>query len=194
MSNIKKILSAILISLLFSFSSIVTAMEPSNDYVYVFHLKYNDGLLTLNENAYVPYDLSGEVYSEKTGNNYGEVVTFSRKKLATFKFNLENGLNDIKAPYFPDAAFVNFYSSSGMLMFNLSVAQSSVCNDDGKCDSNFGESADNCSNDCKLKIEEINSQANKSSGRLITFLVFVLAFFVSIFVVTSVYFYRKINK
>ncbi len=133
-------------------------VSTNENFVYLFHLYYDNGQLFADRDVKFKYDIIAEPYTIptlKTANPYyGQVLNFNNKILTTFKFDqiIVKGRVSVKGPYFADASKVNFYNDSNQPLLTLDVSESSFCNDDQVCNSDVGENSDNCSNDCKLKL------------------------------------------
>lgn len=131
----------------------------SNNFVYNFHLYYDNGQLLADRDFEFEYDLTAEEYVPEivsAGSSYrGEIVNILGRVAATFYFDpkqgnpkFTKGKTSIKGPYFADASEVNFYSNKNQLLLTLDLSGSSFCNDDGTCNSDVGENYQNCPNDC----------------------------------------------
>lgn len=127
------------------------AAADSGVYTYVFHLSLDNGSLSIDKNFKFPYDLVAAPFVQTvTGINpyKGEIVSAQNKTEGLFQFNPTTGKLSVQAPYFSDASKVNFYNNNGQLLLTLNVSGSSVCNDNGVCESSVGENSTNCPNDC----------------------------------------------
>lgn len=162
----KILLSACIVVFLFSLQPLESdadVVSTSENFVYLFHLYYDNGQLFADRDVKFKYDIIAEPYVTpilKTANPYyGQVLNFKNAVLATFKFDqsIVKGRVSVKGPYFADASSVNFYNDSNGLLLTIDVSGSSFCNDDEVCNSDVGENSDNCSNDCKLKPPPIAS-------------------------------------
>ena len=124
-------------------------------YTYLFRLYYDNGQLFADRDFEFKYDLIAEPFVQpelSTSTPYrGEVFSVSDASLGRFQFDptVAKGKISVKGPYFSNAAKVNFYNNTGQLLLTLSVADSSVCNEDKICNSDTGEDYNNCSADCK---------------------------------------------
>lgn len=124
-------------------------------YTYVFRLYYDNGQLLADRDFEFKYDLIAEPFVQAaldTPTSYkGEVINLLGRVVGSFQFDptATKGKISVKGPYFSDAGKVNFYNDKGELLLTLSVSDSSVCDDDSICDSDVGESYQNCPNDCK---------------------------------------------
>lgn len=136
-------------------SSQANTVEDSYPFVYLFHLYYDNGQLLADRDFEFKYDLIAEPFVQSelsTATPYkGEVLSVSNNVIGNFQFDptVTKGKIAIKGPYFSNAGKVNFYNDAGVLLLTLSVAESSVCNENGACDSDFGEDSNNCSADCR---------------------------------------------
>lgn len=131
-----------------------TGYNDNGWWVYIFHLYYDNGQLSADRDFKFKYDLIAEPFTpqvlETASPFRGVVVDFKNEAKATFQFNPElvKGKISVKGPYSADAAKVDFYNDENQLLLTLDVSGSSVCNDDGICNSDVGENYDNCPNDC----------------------------------------------
>lgn len=145
------------VSLAYSATADTATNKQANPFVYLFHLYYDNGQLFADRDVEFKYDLIAEPYAPLAVNQAaaykGEVVNLLGKVEGAFSFNpaLTKGKILVKGPYFSDADKVNFYNPQGKLLLTIPVGDSSVCNDNGRCESDVGEDFYNCPNDCKLK-------------------------------------------
>jgi hypothetical protein len=151
------ILLALLVAPLAVISS-VAAMEPVNDSTYIFHLNYGKGVLTVDKDTYLPYDLIPEAFVDKPGLYYGRVFSVQNEPLGEFHYDLLEGKNNVAAPYFTNAKSVAFYQSNSdkTPLLTASVSDSAVCNEDKVCQQDAGETQDNCQSDCHVANGEGN--------------------------------------
>ena len=131
------------------------AAKDDGIYTYVFHLYFDNGKLTADRDFSIPFELIAEKYNglKKTDNSfYGEILSVSNKKLADFPLDLPyggKGKISPKAPYFDNVKTANFYNRENMRIFSLDLAPAGpVCNENGQCDSETGETYQNCAVDC----------------------------------------------
>lgn len=133
---------------------------PSSSYL--FHLYYDNGQLAADRDFEFKYDVIPETFIPETLNTQfpykGEVVNLKGEIAETFQFDPRHGdpkfvkgKISIKAPYLADGQKVNFYDGQGRQLLSIFVSESSFCNDDGVCNSDIGEDAATCPNDCKLR-------------------------------------------
>ena len=139
----------------------VSADEPGDsNFVYLFHLYYDNGQLLADRDFEFKYDVIPEEYKPGPVTTQfpfsGEVVSLLNQTAATFEFdprggnpNFLEGKIKVKAPYVPDGQKAVFYDSQGRTLLTIFVSESSFCNDDGVCNFDRGEDYLNCSNDCK---------------------------------------------
>jgi len=132
----------------------------SEDWSYVFHLQYKQGLLSIQEGVKDAYDVLPESYGQlidpARADYYGVIINFKKTEVFRFGFNKPTtpldargrSVFDIKALKFADADYVSFYAKGGTHLFDISLKGSSFCNDDNKCNSEVGEDYRNCPNDC----------------------------------------------
>lgn len=161
-SNIFKFLVVI-----FSFSLLVLSFMPvfadeigSQNFIYLFHLYYDNGQLFANRDFEFKYDVIPEAFIPETINTgfpyKGEIVNLNNQIAATFQFdprrgdpNFLKGAISIKAPYVPDGQKAVFYNAQGESLLTIFVSESSFCNDDGVCNADIGEDQTTCPLDCK---------------------------------------------
>ena len=137
-----------------------SAMVDSEYWSYVFHLEYSQGALRVDRNAEfayspIPVQYAAEYRSDET-DFYGVLFNMKNKEEARFGFMaptttvaaLGKSIMNIAAPKFADVDHVSFYTKTHKHLFDVSVAGSSFCNDNGRCDANVGESYMNCPLDC----------------------------------------------
>jgi len=128
--------------------------------VYLFHLYYDNGQLFADRDVQFKYDVIPELFVPETLDTQfpykGEVVNLRGEVVETFQFDPRRGNSkflkgtlSVKAPYVPDGQKVNFYDGQGNQLLSVFVSDSSFCNDDGVCNSDVGEDAKTCPNDCK---------------------------------------------
>ncbi len=156
---IKKILIlSISLAMLGGFVFADTAVPQ--DFVYLFHLYYDNGQLVPDRNASFKYDVLPETFVPEVLDTQfpykGEVVNLKGEVAKTFQFdpkqgkpNFLKGTLSVKAPYIADGQKVNFYNAQGSQLLSISVSESSFCNDDGACNPDVGEDTKTCPNDCK---------------------------------------------
>lgn len=154
----KKIIP-ILAALLF-LPTYVYAMVDSEYWSYQFHLEYSKGVLQVEKGIDYPYSpipiKYDPQYDPAQADFYGVIINIKNKEEARFGFmtptttapGLGKSLLSVWAPEFADADHVSFYSISNKHLFDISVKDSSFCNDNDICDENIGESGLNCPNDC----------------------------------------------
>lgn len=145
------ILAGLMVGSSFFLTKAVLAEEQSG-FVYLFKLYYDQGQLFADRDFEFKYDLIAENYTPEiikgqTGYR-GEIMAIGGRKEATFQFNVRQGKMTTKAPYFSDAEAVNFYNPEGRKLLTISVRESSVCDNNGVCEEEVGESDANCSIDC----------------------------------------------
>jgi hypothetical protein len=206
----KKILLATVLFLILSFWSspvLADSISLENQFSYLFHLYFDNGKLVADKDFQFKYDLiAGPFVPEKlnTTTPYrGEVINSLNKTEATFKFDPRQGSQtfvrgkiSVKGPRFADAQKVNFYNDKDQLLLTLDVSGSSFCNDDGICNSDFGENHNNCPNDCKLlpKPTPSASPSPATSGGFPSAVFVVIAVVVVAIVVWLVWFIIKKRK
>lgn len=152
-----------------------------NDYIYLFHLYYDNGKLVADRDFQYKYDVIPEKFvAENLTTQFpykGEVINLKDRVVATFEFdprqgnpNFLKGKISVKAPYASDGKQVNFYDNQDKPLTTIFVNESSFCNDDGICNADVGEDSSSCPNDCKIAASltptPTPEQNKKSSGLL----------------------------
>ena len=140
--------------------SMADSVLPAEEFpfVYLFHLYYDNGQLFADRDFEFKYDLIAEPFEQSavgTSTPYkGEMISVSNSVLGSFQFDptVAKGKISVKGPYFSNAGKVDFYNDVGQLLLTLSVADSSVCNENGVCNSDTGEDYNNCSADCEQPV------------------------------------------
>lgn len=141
------------------FTSADTVSTQQN-FIYRFHLYYDNGQLFANRDFEFKYDVIPDDFVLETVNVAtsfrGEIVSGKGEILSSFRFDpkkgnlsFAKGAIAVDGPYFANAAEVNFYNSQNQKLLTLNVSGSSFCNDDGICNADVGEDYTNCPNDCK---------------------------------------------
>lgn len=152
MKNIPKILALVVLAAILLSSQTYAAQE--DNFVYLFHLYYENGTLVVDRDAENPYELLSDIFEQPfTGASpySGKVVSAKGQQLATFKFDVAApGKVSAKGPYYANADHVDFISPAGAKLLTVSVAASSFCNDDAVCNKEVGENDRNCPNDCTV--------------------------------------------
>jgi LPXTG-motif cell wall-anchored protein len=160
--SMKKYLITLFVTLSFPLS--VVAMVDSDVWSYVFHLEYNQGALSVSPEAKFPYSpVPMEFVPERPSNEtdfYGIIYNVKNKEEARFGFmapttvNLASGKSafEVAAPKYADADHVSFYTKANKHLFDVSVKDSSFCNDNNKCDATYGEDYKNCPADCPAPV------------------------------------------
>src|SRR3989344_3606291 len=170
----------------------VSADEPGDsNFVYLFHLYYDNGQLLADRDFEFKYDVIPEEYKPGPVTTQfpfsGEVVSLLNQTAATFEFdprggnpNFLEGKIKVKAPYVPDGQKAVFYDSQGRTLLTIFVGESSFCNDDGVRNSERGEDNKTCSNDCKALPPTDNRQPTTEgkglSGTVWALIILALAF------------------
>lgn len=155
----KKIFTLAILGILLPFT-IAFANYDNDEWSYLFHLQYKEGVLGVNDSEKEPYTSIPQLFTATTDpattDFSGTIVSGKGKKLATFGFNkptsmvvsLGKSILDVRAPYFANADHVTFFDKRGKRLFDVSVRGSSFCNDNNICNANVGENSVNCPNDC----------------------------------------------
>lgn len=138
--------------------SLASASFDDNQSFYIFHLEFKQDVLSQNKDIKFPYDIiPGEyVSTAKGGDFYGEIVSGHKVSLTRVWFDKPTtsvpaagkSIVDVRAPYFANADHVTFFTAAGKTLFTISLAGSSFCNDNNKCNKEVGEDSNNCPNDC----------------------------------------------
>ena len=135
-------------------------MVDSEYWSYQFHLEYDNGVLQVEKGVDYPYSSIPVEYRPQydptNADFYGVVVNIKNKEDARFGFMaptttvvaLGKSLLSVWGPMFADADHVSFYTRSNKHLFDISVKDSSFCNDNNICDETIGENGRNCPNDC----------------------------------------------
>ncbi len=155
-----KIILTILALLVLPLTSFAISSSEEDQYIYLFHLYYDNGQLVADRDYEIKYDIVAEAFIPETSTTQfpykGEVINFANQIVSTFQFdprqgntNLVRGKVSIKAPYFADAQKVIFYNFQDQAVLTVFVSESSFCNDDGVCNDSVGEDTKNCPLDCK---------------------------------------------
>lgn len=154
----------------FGSSRYVTADETNDSYSYAFHLYYDAGKLSVDRNAKNPYDILAQetaVSTEESNTSFrAEIVNFKEQIKQTVFFDLDptfKGSFAVEAQYISDGQEINFYSPSGQKLLTIPLGTSAVCNDNNTCESNAGESFDNCPTDCKAIVPSVVTQPPTAS-------------------------------
>ena len=149
------VILAIFLPLTFAFAN-----YDSDEWSYLFHLQYKEGVLGVNSSEKYPYVSIPQLFTAtedpKTTDFTGTVISGKGKELAKFGFNkptsivisLGKSILDVSAPYFANADHVTFFDKNGKRLFDVSLRGSSFCNDNNVCNADVGENSVNCSNDC----------------------------------------------
>lgn len=143
-------------------SVFVFADQPAQqqDFIYSFHLYYDNGQLFADRDVQFKYDVIPEKFIPETINTQfpykGEVINLKSEVANTFQFDPRQGNPkflkgkiSVKVPYVPDGQKVIFYNNQGDALLTIFVSESSFCNDDGVCNSATGEDTKTCPSDCK---------------------------------------------
>jgi hypothetical protein len=156
----KKNIFFLLLALLFPCSLLFAANYDDDLWVYALHLEVKQGVLAIDGGEKYPYDLIPMQYDGPTTTEgfdfYGTIVSGKGVSLAQFGFNkpanevaaLGKSVFMVRAPYFANADHVTLYTKGGQKLFNISLKDTSFCNDNNKCNSEIGENYRNCPNDC----------------------------------------------
>jgi LPXTG-motif cell wall-anchored protein len=182
----KKILILFVVLALFTVSGPVRAIMPSQGSEYIFHLYMSSAnQLVADRDAVLPYEIISDVFSQPLVGQFpyrGEVVAYDGTVAARFSFDVHAGKVSAYAPYVSDGQKVIFYDTQNQALLTIPVGGTSVCNDDGICDTNGGEDSFNCNKDCKqtlpaAPVASLAPVANSadSSGSLVSGILYTLA-------------------
>lgn len=156
-----KIFSIILLLFfVFPLASFAITSSEEDQYVYLFHLYYDNGQLFADRDFDIKYDIVAETFAPETLNTQfpykGDIINLKGEVAETFQFDPRQGNPQflkgkisIKAPYVSDGQKAVFYDSQGQSLLTIFVSESSFCNDDGVCNSDVGEDSKTCPSDCK---------------------------------------------
>lgn len=153
------IILTIVIGLALSSFVLADTVSTQQNFIYRFHLYYDTGQLFANRDFKFKYDVIPDDFVPETVSTAhpfrGEIVSVKEEILSSFRFDPQKGNVTfskggiaVDAPYFADAARVDFYNDQGTKLLTIDVSGSSFCNDDGTCNSDVGENYQNCPNDC----------------------------------------------
>ncbi len=158
---INRTLTIGLVSLLFPFVALaVSSVYEEAPSIYVLHLYYKNGVISLAPNYPMQYEILYQGESAPSSAPNGayklDVSSIRGASLATISFDPPAGSSlggasyfDVQAPYFADAKEVVVSTAAGKMVLSVDVSGSSYCNDDGKCDFLVGEDPLSCPNDCR---------------------------------------------
>lgn len=159
----------------------------SNDFIYIFHLYYDNGQLAADRDIEFKYDVVPEAFVHETVNSQfpykGEIITLNDRVAGIFIFDPRRGdpsflkgKISVKAPYFSDGEKAVFYDAQGNQLLTIFVSDSSFCNDDGVCNVDNGEDENTCSADCKgvTPLPPVTDDTGSGQGGMLMNLVYVL--------------------
>jgi hypothetical protein len=137
------------------------AMVAPDEWTYVFHLEYKNGVLAQNSSEDFFIDTIPMPYTKGAGEGEYTARIVSKKgaTLSEIKFKepsvylatKQKYVLDLETPYFANADRVDFFSGETML-FSTSLAGTTFCNENAFCNTEFGENSKNCSMDCPLPV------------------------------------------
>ena len=144
---------------------------------YVFYLYYDNGQIFADRDFELKYDVIPEEYKPVSFTTQfpfrGEITNFLNQVVAAFQFDPRGGditfikgKVKVKAPYVPDGQKAVFYDSQGRTLLTIFVNESSFCNDDWTCNSERGEDARTCPNDCQALPTTNDQQPTTGEGGL----------------------------
>lgn len=157
--NIFRFFIVILIFSFFIFNFVRSDEVERADYIYLFHLYYDNGQLLADRDFEFKYDVLPEKFMPENITVQfpyrGEVVNLLGEVAQQFQFDpkvnnplMIKGKTSVKAPYVSDGQKVNFYDSQGNSLLTIFVSDSSICNDNGTCNEDTGENTQTCPYDC----------------------------------------------
>lgn len=159
----------------------------SKDFVYLFHLYYDNGQLVTDRDVEFKYDVVPELFVPETVNTQFpfkvEIITLNNRVAGTFVFDPRRGdpsflkgKLSVKAPYVPDGKKAVFYDAQDSQLLTVFVSESSFCNDDGVCNVDNGEDKNTCPSDCKgiTPLPPISEGPGGGQGGMLMNLVYVL--------------------
>jgi hypothetical protein len=136
---------------------------------YLFHLYFDEGEIAVDPNYRFPYDIIPEPASGSANPYRAEVVNFLNKVGMSVNFdpqqgnpNFRSGSFSVEIPYVADGREVNFYNGQNRKLLTVPVSDTSFCDDDTACETEFGEDYLNCPYDCKEAILPGPGQASPS--------------------------------
>lgn len=138
-----------------------------------------------------------EILPPEQGLYEAHIINENGLELAKRKITLENGKNEIIIPYFPDATKITFTDPSGKLLSGINTEVISVCNNNGACQFDKGESVESCPSDCKGDVVPDNIAASeevKTETDWIKVIIWALGFLAVIVFCIIVYIYVKIKR
>ena len=139
---------------------LVLAQPADQEFLYLFHLYYDNGQLVADRDFEFNYDVVPEAFVPETVNAQfpykGEIINLNGQVAGTFVFDPRRGdpsflkgKISVKAPYVPDGDKAVFYNPQGNQLLTIFVSESSICNDDGVCNVDNGEDQNTCPADCE---------------------------------------------
>ena len=158
-------------------SPVFADVAQQQDFVYLFHLYYDNGQLFADRDFQFKYDVLPETFVPETISTQfpyrGDVINLKGEVAKTFQFDPQQGNQkflkgklSVKGPYIPDAQKVNFYDGQGNQLLSVFVSDSSFCNDDGVCNSDVGEDSKTCPSDCKnlTSVPTVSTEPSMGNG------------------------------
>ena len=196
----------LIVSLIFTVKHYVHAQgsfDPQ-DFSYILHLYYSNGKLTLNKDFKVPYDLLGTPFEQvtigRTNAFRGIITNMQDRVVSTFNFDptsgnpgFKEGRVDIISPYEPSAKEIAFYNSQNSRLLGLDLSEVNVCNNDGSCDVENGETYQVCPSDCRAPTP-ISAISPSPSTQPETGRSFVFVYFVAGFLLVALFIWVIIRK
>lgn len=126
---------------------------------FAFHFQIKNGVLSTQSEAKLEYEAtlaSGEQLSPGNTDYRIDIIGVKGNILGTYGFNdpktyvavLDKTVFDVLTPFFANGKKAEIYAKNGKKLFEVSLAGTSFCNDNGRCDMGVGENFSNCVNDC----------------------------------------------
>ena len=182
-----KIKILVLILLILPVFVFADEIGTQRDFIYFFHLYYDNGQLVVDRDFEFKYDVVPEIFFPEMINTQfpfrGEIVTLNNQVAGTFVFDPRRGDSQflkgkisVKAPYAPDGQKAVFYDAQGNPLLTIFVSESSFCNDDGVCNTDNGEDENTCPADCKgvTPLPPIPEKPVGGQGGMLMTLIYVL--------------------
>lgn len=121
---------------------------------YRFYLYFDNGALSSNKDFTFAYDvvpvpptnIKGD-YRVEIADILGRVVTVTYFDPIAARVAGQEFI-DVYAPYRPDGKEAVFYDHTDAVKLRISVRESSFCDDDAVCESEYGEDGNSCPHDC----------------------------------------------
>src|SRR3989344_5437411 len=117
---------------------LVLAQPTDQEFVYLFHLYYDNGQLAADRDLEFKYDVVPEEFVPETVNTQfpykGEIINLNDRVAGTFVFDPRRGdpsflkgKVSVKAPYAADGQKAVFYDAQGSQLLTIFVSESTFC-------------------------------------------------------------------